>query len=52
MKKEEVGSKRPLSHGNVTDLKAKAKESEAIEKHTEEFLKKNKVTEVSSYDER
>ena len=39
MNKEDVGSKRPLSHGNVTDLKAKEKESSEIERHTEEFLK-------------
>ena len=39
MKKEDIGAKRPLSHGNVTDLKAKKKESAEIERHTEEFLK-------------
>lgn len=51
MNKEDVGSKRPLSHGNVTDKPAKEKESAEIEAQTKEYLKKNKITQVSNYDE-
>jgi len=39
MNKEDIGAKRPLSQGNVIDLKAKTEESAEIERHTQEFLK-------------
>lgn len=54
MNKQEIidGIKRKGSHGNIVNKETKAQESQDIEAQTKVFLKKNKITEVSSYDER
>ena len=54
MNKQDIidGIKRKGSHGNIINKETKAQESSDIETKTQAFLKKNKITEVSSYDDK
>ena len=54
MNKQEIidGIKRKGSHGNVVNKETKAQESHDIEEQTKVFLKKNKITDGGSYDDK